>query len=173
MKNNQIKKSSKMNKKTVSISLPKIEGVELKSATVDLEKGVVVVEYGQEDKEKDISEIAVDFKGAVDYLDEDIHQFTIGMTKNQSSKLSALNQLMILAEAWNSFDKFEPDWEDSNQNKYYPLFEFVNGKIEFSHVIFGWCFSDPHVSNFSFKTKERAEQFGKQFIDLFRIVLTN
>ena len=38
-----------MNKKTVSISLPKIEGVELKSATVDLEKGVVVAEYGEED----------------------------------------------------------------------------------------------------------------------------
>ena len=56
-------------KKTVSISLPQIEGVELKSATVDLEKGVVVAEYGEEDIEKDISEIAVDFRrSAIDYL---------------------------------------------------------------------------------------------------------
>ena len=38
-----------MNKKTVNISLPKIEGVELKNATVDSEKGVVVAEYGEED----------------------------------------------------------------------------------------------------------------------------
>ena len=38
-----------MNKTTVGISLPKIEGVELKSATVDLEKGVVVAEYGEEE----------------------------------------------------------------------------------------------------------------------------
>ena len=38
-----------MNKKTVSISLPQIEGIELKSATVDLEKGVVVAEYGEEE----------------------------------------------------------------------------------------------------------------------------
>ena len=56
-----------MNKKTVSISLPQIEGVELKNATVDLEKGVVVAEYGEEDIEKDISEIAIDFESAVDY----------------------------------------------------------------------------------------------------------
>jgi hypothetical protein len=37
-----------MSKKTVSISLPKIEGAELKSATVDLKKGVVVAEYEEE-----------------------------------------------------------------------------------------------------------------------------
>lgn len=49
-----------MNKKTVSISLPQIEGVELKSATVDLEKGIVIVEYGQENIEKDIFEIVTE-----------------------------------------------------------------------------------------------------------------
>ena len=37
-----------MSKKTVSISLPKIEGAELKNATVDLEKSVVVAEYEEE-----------------------------------------------------------------------------------------------------------------------------
>ena len=58
--------------KTINIPYLKLRGVELKSATVDLkkEKGVVVdgQEYGEEDIEKDISEIAVDFKSAVDYL---------------------------------------------------------------------------------------------------------
>ena len=166
-----------MNKKTVSISLPQIEGVELKNATVDLEKGVVVAEYGQEDieedAEKDISEIATDFKSAVDYLCEDTHPFTMGMTKKHSSKLSALNHLMILSEAWNSFDEFKPDWEDSNQDKYYPIFEFINGKLESSHAGFARCILDTHSSSFTFKSAERAEQFGKQFIDLFKIVLTN
>ena len=56
------KNQQKMNKKTVSISLPQIEGVELKNATVDLKKGVVIAEYGGEDIEKDISEIAVNFR---------------------------------------------------------------------------------------------------------------
>ncbi len=166
-----------MNKKTVSISLPQIKGVELKSATVDLEKGVVVAEYGQEDieedREKDISEIAVNFGSAVDYLLEDNHLPHFLTTKKHMPKLDALNQLIILAEAWNSFDEFKPDWEDTNQCKHYPLFNFINGEFEFSHVSYVKLISDTHTSNFSFKTPERAEQFGKQFIELFRIALTN
>lgn len=162
-----------MNKKTVSISLPKIEGIELKNATVDMEKGVVVAEYGQKDIEKDISEIAVDFGSAVDYLLEDLHLPVFCTTKKHMPKLDALNQLIILAEAWNSFDGFKPDWEDTNQCKHYPLFNFINGEFEFSHVGSGRWILDSHISNFSFKTVERAKQFGKQFIHLFRIALTN
>lgn len=162
-----------MNKKTVNISLPKIEGVELKNATVDLEKGVVVVEYGQEDIEKDISEIAVDFGSAKDYLLENTYPHFLSTTKKHVPKLDALNSLIILAEAWNSFDDFKPDWTNRNQYKHYPLFKFINGKFKFKNVGSAQIFTDTHVSNFSFKTKERAEQFGKQFIDLFRIVLQN
>ena len=162
-----------MNKKTVSISLPQIEGVELKSATVDLEKGVVVAEYGEEDGQEDISEIAVDFASAVDYLHEDLHQMELDTTVWNIPKLSALNWLMLIAEAWNSFDKFKPDWENREQDKHHPLFEFRNGEFEFSHVRVSRFLLDTHMSSFSFKTPERAEQFGRQFIDLFRIVLTN
>ena len=166
-----------MNKKTVRISLPKIEGVELKGATVDLEKGVVVAEYGQEDieedREKDISEIAVNFGSAVDYLLEDNHLPHFLTTKKHMPKLDALNQLIILAEAWNSFDEFKPDWENREQEKYFPFFGFTDGKFEFSNVSYVKLISDTHTSNFSFKTPERAEQFGKQFIELFRIALTN
>ncbi len=162
-----------MNKKTVSISLPKIRGVELKNATVDLEKGVVVAEYGEEDIEKDISEIALGFGSAAHYLLEDIHRFYLHTTKKHMPKLEAFNQLMILAEAWNAFDEFKPDWENLEQCKWHPVFKLNGGKIEFSIANFVRWMLDHHVSSFSFKTKERAEQFGKQFIDLFRIVLTN
>lgn len=261
-------KPAKMKTKTVSIPLPKIEGVELKNATVDLEKGVVVAKYGQEDLyrttkigdfltclsdpsktvifnsiaqpigkkkvftilydlpmqingkmaytmtgvkfpfsnfrysteeekalmieemeklgkrynpktfeiediRKDISEIAVDFESAVDYLFDGIHQFTFSTTKKHIAKLEAFNNLLILAEVWNSFDRFKPDWENRSQNKYYPAFEFRNGKFEFSHASFLRFILHPHASIFNFKSKERAEQFGKQFIELFRIALTN
>lgn len=162
-----------MNKITKNIPLPQIEGVEIKNATVDLEEGVVVVEYVQEDIEMDISEIAVDFKSAADYLHEDSRLSYISTTKKLAHKLKALNQLLILAEAWNTFDGFKPDWEDHRQEKHYPLFEFINGKFEFSHVIFQRRIVNTHTSHFSFKTKERAEQFANKFIDLFRIILTN
>ncbi len=166
-----------MNKKTVSISLPQIKGVELKGATVDLEKGVVIAEYGeedgQEDREKDISERAVDFRSAIAYLLEDNHQLYYRTIEKHMSKIEAINDLIRLAEAWNSFDEFKPDWENRCQDKHHPLFEFRNGEFEFSRVSLVRIFSDTHISSFSFKTKERAEQFGRQFIDLFRIVLTN
>lgn len=162
-----------MNKKTVNISLPKIEGVELKNATVDLEKGVVVAEYGQEDIEKDVSEIAVGLESAISYLHENTHRPRLSTAKKHMTKLEALNKLIILAEAWNSFDEFKPDWENRLQEKSYPTFEFRKGKFEFSRVSSLRLILDTHTSNFSFKTPERAEQFGKQFIDLFRIVLTN
>lgn len=166
-----------MNKKTISIPLPQIEGVELKNATVDLEKGVVVAEYEKEDKqeyrEKDISEIAVDFGSAVGYLFEDTYQPVFRTTKKHMTKLYAFNQLMILAEAWNSFDEFKPEWKALWQEKHYPEFELKNGKFEFSHASFARLMSNPYISSFSFKTPERAEQFATQFIDLFRIVLTN
>ena len=166
-----------MNKTTVSISLPQIEGVELKSATVDLEKGVVVAEYGeegeQEDIEKDISEIAIDFESAVDYLYEDLHEYDFLTTRKHISKLEALSQLMILAEAWNNFDGFYPDWEDLEQKRYYPLFRSDKNIIDFSRAPKARVSLDTHTSSFTFKSAERAEQFGKQFIDLFRIVLSN
>lgn len=162
-----------MNKKTVSISLPKIEGVELKNATVDLEKGVVVAEYGQEDIEKDISEIAVDFRSAIGYLLEDNHQLYYRTIEKHMSKIEAINDLIRLAEAWNNSDGFKPDWEYIKQYKWYPVFHLVNGKIEFWDTSSVRLILNTHISNFSFKTKERAEQFGKQFIELFRIVLTN
>ncbi len=162
-----------MNKKRVSISLPQFRGAELKNATVYLEKGVVVVEYGQEDIEKDISEIALGFGSAAHYLLEDIHRFYLHTTKKHMPKLEAFSQLMILAEAWNAFDEFKPDWENQEQYKWHPVFGFKNGKIEFWDAGIVRLFLNPYISNFSFKTEARAEQFGRQFIDLFRIVLTN
>ena len=249
--------------KKINITLPKIEGVELKNATIDLENGVVIAEYGErtlcikvkkgdviyqnspecrtpmiiivgEDatimegvndistciamigsrggvyfnddsfgthgitelrfatesekqtlfdalKEKgkiynpetfkiddlNISQIMVTVDSARDYLG--LNQF--GETFDD--KLEALRQLMTIAKAWNKFDEFEPDWEDSGQKKYSPTFEFINGRFEFLDVWSIRFASDTHISNFSFKTKKRAEQFGKQFIELFRIVLTN
>ena len=156
-----------MNKKTVSISLPQIEGIELKNATVDLEKGVLIAEYGEEEREKDISEMVINVDSARDYLDIDIFDETF------DDKLDALRELMTIAKAWNSFDEFKPDWDDLSQCKYYPLFIFESGKFEFSSVAFSRFISYTHTSSFSFKTPERAEQFGKQFIGLFRIALAN
>ena len=150
-----------MNKKTVSIALPRIESVELKNATVDLENGVVVAEYGEKDAEKDISEIAVDFGSAVDYLLEDTHRPSLYTTKKHIPKLSAFNKLITLAEAWNNFDGFYPDWEDLEQKRYYPLFRSERNIIDFSHTPKARVSLDTHTSSFIFKS---AEQIGRAHV---------
>lgn len=86
--------------------------------------------------------------------------------------LIALNRLFTIAEAWNKADGFVPDFSDLEQYKYYPLFVYdkVDAKFKFSKSMSTYV-SANFGSRICFKTGERAEQFGKQFEDLFNKVL--
>ena len=84
--------------------------------------------------------------------------------------LIALNELFTIAEAWNKEDGFVPDFNNHAQKKWVPTFEY---KDDYTGLDF-WAYtffssSAPYVVGFRlcFKTKERAEQFGKQFIELY------
>lgn len=83
--------------------------------------------------------------------------------------LVALNALFTIAEAWNKADNFVPDYDNTNQYKWFPWFQkrgtagFVcagtDGTASYAYAFIG--------SRLCFSTSERAEQFGKQFIDLW------
>ena len=87
--------------------------------------------------------------------------------------LIALNELFTIAEAWNKEDEFVPDFSDWNQDKWFPWFMYDEDVAGF---VFAYTTSTPtaasaHVgSRLCFKSSARAEQFGKQFIDLFNKV---
>lgn len=85
--------------------------------------------------------------------------------------LVALNRLFTIAEAWNKADGFVPDFSDLEQYKYYPLFVYdkVDAKFKFSKSMSTYV-SANFGSRICFKTGERAEQFGKQFIELYKKV---
>lgn len=119
-------------------------------------------------EELDISEIVVDYESAIKYLGI---KDTLLVFKNydRAEKINAQIKLQLIAEAWNKFDEFEADWESPDQYKYYPVFGVEDGKVEFFGTSFFRVLLNPHTSNFSFKTKERARQFGNQFIDLFKV----
>ena len=84
--------------------------------------------------------------------------------------LIALNKLFTIAEAWNKEDGFVPDFSNRNQWKYFPWFLYNNDAA-------GFVYANTHNaatyaganfgSRLCFKTPERAEQFGKQFIDIY------
>lgn len=86
--------------------------------------------------------------------------------------LIALNRLYTIAEAWNNEDEFVIDNCNLGQEKWFPHFEYDKDAYVFVFECAYKCYS--RGSRLCFKTEKRAEQFGKQFIDLYnKVFLTN
>lgn len=86
--------------------------------------------------------------------------------------LNALNELFTIAEAWNKEDGFVPDFSDLEQDKWFPWFVYDDA----ARFVCAYAYHSPDNtyaylgSRLCFKTKTRAEQFGKQFADLYNKV---
>ena len=87
--------------------------------------------------------------------------------------LIALNELFTIAQAWNKADDFVPDFSNSMQDKWFPWFVYDKGAAGF---VFAYTATTPsntyaHIgSRLCFKTRNRAIQFGKQFVGLYNQV---
>lgn len=90
--------------------------------------------------------------------------------------LDALNKLFTIAQVWNKGDGFVPDFSDWEQDKWFPWFVY---KRDVAGFVYAHTYSAPTSayatvgSRLCFKTKMRAEQFGKQFVDLYNKVFNN
>ena len=109
------------------------------------------------------------YKEALKYLKRYDETFNL-VTCHNAKALIAIEKLITIAEAWNKADYFVPDFSDRNQDKYFPWFVYNDNTAGF--VFAGTAYTasgaDAAVgSRLCFKTSERAEQFGKQFIDLW------
>ena len=143
---------------------------------------------------KEVNEVITDFESAIKYLvcntnDDfivDKERFSKSVVKIEKAEilikelnpkhieaLVALNRLFTIAEAWNKEDGFVPDFSDWNQNKWYPWFKYDKDAAGFvyantNHTPTG---ANAYIgSRLCFKTRERAAQFGKQFIELYNKV---
>lgn len=89
-------------------------------------------------------------------------------------KINAYAKLITIATAWNKIDGFLAYWEDTSQYKYFPLFEYSRDAAGFVCVSTTCATTtvDADIdSRLCFKTRERAKQFGEQFIDLWNDLL--
>ena len=87
--------------------------------------------------------------------------------------LIALNELFTIAEAWNKEDGFVPDFSDWHQSEWFPWFKYDEDTARFVYADANYAPSDAYArigSRLCFKTHKRAEQFGKQFEDLYNKV---
>lgn len=104
---------------------------------------------------------------------EDVARLVTDINPMHIEALIALNELFTIAQAWNKEDGFVPDFSDWHQDKWCPWFKYDKDAAGFVSAA---AANAPAIANanigsrFCFKTSERAEQFGKQFVDLYNKV---
>ena len=104
---------------------------------------------------------------------EDTARFVPEINFRHLKALAALNKLFSIAQAWNNEDRFVPDFSNESQGKWFPWFRYDMKLEKFvcSSVICSSLGGNAYWgSKLCFKTYERAEQFGKQFEDLYNDV---
>lgn len=104
----------------------------------------------------------------------DVARLVQDVNPNHIKALVALNELFTIAEAWNKADNFVPDFSDASQYKYFPWFIYDKGAAGFVSASTNNTATATHAnigSRLCFKTRNRAIQFGKQFVDLYNQVL--
>ena len=138
---------------------------------------------------KEVNEIITDFERAksaiirvssIDFIFsgnakryEDTARFVSEINSRHVKALFALNKLFSIAQAWNKEDGFVPDFSNEYQGKWFPWFRYDMKLEKFvcSSVICSSLGGNAYWgSRLCFKTYERAEQFGKQFEDLYNDV---
>ena len=109
-------------------------------------------------------------EAALEYLGRENNACMCGIPDKHAKAMVAMYKLITIAEAWNKADNFVPDFSNRNQYKYFPwfvyndkdagfVFAYTTNSASTAYAYFG--------SRLCFSTSERAEQFGKQFVDLW------
>ena len=101
---------------------------------------------------------------------EDVARLVTDINPKHIKALIALNKLFTIAQAWNKEDEFVPDFSDWNQSKWFPWFKCdkSTARFVFAGTDYTPMYTNANISSrLCFKTSKRAEQFGKQFIDIY------
>lgn len=104
---------------------------------------------------------------------DDVANLVSEVNPKHIKALIAYNRLCTIAQAWNKADGFEPDFSNTSQYKYFPWFVYDNGAAGFVSAATNVAAAGATAylgSRLCFKTRERAMQFGKQFVDLWNDV---
>lgn len=104
---------------------------------------------------------------------DDVANLVSEVNPKHIKALIAYNRLCTIAQAWNKADDFTPDFSNRNQTKWFPWFVYSDDAAGFvcAYTSYTATYAYAHFgSRLCFMTRERAEQFGKQFIELWNDV---
>lgn len=90
-----------------------------------------------------------------------------GLPRKHQKAIIANYKLIVIAEALN--EGWKPNWQDSDEYKYYPWFDMSNpAGVGFSDANNTASITNAHVgSRLCLKNRELAIYFGQTFTDLF------
>lgn len=117
----------------------------------------------------DITERVKTFEDACEVLGLDPGNILSATVKDENAHkhvapLEAFLKLRIISEALN--EGWEPDWSDSNQYKYFPLFENIDSGFRFYGSSNPYRYSSVG-SRLCFKNRKLSDYAGTQFCDLY------
>lgn len=85
---------------------------------------------------------------------------------NHTPGAAAFTKLETIAEALN--EGWTPNWDNSNERKWYPWFRMYNG-FGFNDATYSWTRSCSSVgSRLCFKSEELADYTGRQFESIYK-----
>lgn len=90
-----------------------------------------------------------------------------GLPRKHQKAIIANYKLIIIAEALN--EGWKPNWQDSDEYKYYPWFDMSNpAGVGYSSTYYAASYTDANFgSRLCLKNRELAIYFGQTFTDLF------
>lgn len=127
-------------------------------------------ELEETDIKEEPAEIVPNYNAALKYLGLSAPTITVDGCSIDLKPTVAFTKLCTIAKAWNRIDGFVPDFSNRNQYKYYPWFEYRKDAAGFvSAATDGTAATTSAIigSRLCFATRNRAEQFGKMFQDLY------
>ena len=127
--------------------------------------------FGKRTFQKDVMERIKTFDDVLAELGTPRYYFDEGskcLTEDETAYRKVKMIVQVLNEGW------MPDWNDSNQTKYYPWFDMrgSSGSGFSCDDCDGWCSFSDVGSRLCFKSRELAEYAGKQFENIYKQFFT-
>ena len=136
-------------------------------------KTVLETTFGEEMFSKKITDRVKSWEDVVDILEEQgesvVLPYKLAKTKQQKS-INALYKIQCISKVLN--EGWEPDFNNSNEYRYYPWFEYKKAGWCFRYVFCRYCVFSDYPFGCYYKTEELAEYSSKVFIHIYREYLS-
>ena len=134
----------------------------------DNDQKTLIQKYFKINLPNDLTQIIKTWDDVLKYAGENNIEYVVPYVnpKNKQQKsLNALAKIYLIAEIFN--EDWYSDWNNKNESKYYPYFEYKNDDWCFSGVGGHHWYCCRSGSFAHFKSNKIAEYVGKTFIDIY------